>query len=648
MNKYLSLLVCCLAARYGYATNYYVSARGSDTNPGTSPGTAWATIARVNASAHSLHPGDSILFQSGDVFEGQLVIAVSGQPGRPIVYGAYGTGAKPVISGLKTLSSWTSAGNGIYTSPCPGCTASDNMLVMDGVEQGIGRYPNSGYLAIDAINGNKAFTAASLEGQPNWTGAEVVIKKMHWIIDRNKITDQSGTTMQYISGSVYPPYLYPQVHGYGYFIQNDPRTLDAPGEWYFDPSKGNMMVFFGDQGPGSRLVQTSVIDTLVWVNARNYISFYGLSFQGGNHEAFCLHNARYVTIEHCDVDFSGRNGITASGCPYLRIAHSVFNHTNNDAMDVRFGNDHVVVEWNVIKNVALIPGMHESGNTCCDGVFLSSLGGVIQNNIIDSIGYDAITFSGDSILVKENVVSHFLLIKGDGGGIYCYSGPKAPIYHGRQVIGNMVLEGMGTTTIDRSLHGIYHGIYMDGYTPYVDVRNNTVIRCAGAGIYLNLYAQHINVTDNHVYDCGTQMEIDKDSVMPYFTISNNVLVSQSVNQYGLTIICLHPNLVSPSQLGSIDNNYYLRPDGGKGVLFQQAAAKSVYTLGDWARTSSKDASSKEMSIDEGNGNYKVLVNTSNDPKMMTLDGTYHDVKNARYSGSVTLPPYSSIVLIRGR
>ncbi|MBN1181611.1 MAG: hypothetical protein JXB49_04930 [Bacteroidales bacterium] len=45
------------------ATTYYVSNSGNDGANGTSPATAWKTIARVNIT--NLLPGDSVLFEAG-------------------------------------------------------------------------------------------------------------------------------------------------------------------------------------------------------------------------------------------------------------------------------------------------------------------------------------------------------------------------------------------------------------------------------------------------------------------------------------------------------------------------------------------------------------------------------------------------------
>ena len=85
------------------ATTYYVAAAGSDSNVGTDAGHPWATIGKINAGTFS--PGDSILFNRGDIWYGtSLTAGASGTSGAPITFGAYGTGADPVIKGSTLLS----------------------------------------------------------------------------------------------------------------------------------------------------------------------------------------------------------------------------------------------------------------------------------------------------------------------------------------------------------------------------------------------------------------------------------------------------------------------------------------------------------------------------------------------------------------
>src|SRR5438093_2493380 len=51
-------------------SNYYVSPSGSDSADGTSPATAFKSIARVNAL--DLDPGDQVLFEGGQTVTGAV------------------------------------------------------------------------------------------------------------------------------------------------------------------------------------------------------------------------------------------------------------------------------------------------------------------------------------------------------------------------------------------------------------------------------------------------------------------------------------------------------------------------------------------------------------------------------------------------
>ncbi len=126
----VSILVCMfVSAKSARATTYYVAAAGSDSNSGTSSGTPWQTIAKVNGSTFS--PGDSILFHRGDVWYGtSLVAPSSGSSGSPITFGAYGSGANPVVKGSTTLSTsgYTLGPNtttSIFTPPDSGTSSTD-------------------------------------------------------------------------------------------------------------------------------------------------------------------------------------------------------------------------------------------------------------------------------------------------------------------------------------------------------------------------------------------------------------------------------------------------------------------------------------------------------------------------------------------
>jgi uncharacterized repeat protein (TIGR02543 family) len=93
-----------------FAMEYYVDAGGgNDGNSGLSTAAAWKTIAKVNTS--SFAAGDRILLKRGQIWREQLVVPSSGVSGQPVIFGAYGTGNRPLLKGSDLMQNWTSAGS---------------------------------------------------------------------------------------------------------------------------------------------------------------------------------------------------------------------------------------------------------------------------------------------------------------------------------------------------------------------------------------------------------------------------------------------------------------------------------------------------------------------------------------------------------
>ena len=85
---------------------YYISNAGDDNNDGLTPATAWQTISKLNTAMETtsnggyIQPGDKILFNKGDTFIGQFLIKRSGTEDQPIEIGSYGSGTKPILTGV--------------------------------------------------------------------------------------------------------------------------------------------------------------------------------------------------------------------------------------------------------------------------------------------------------------------------------------------------------------------------------------------------------------------------------------------------------------------------------------------------------------------------------------------------------------------
>jgi hypothetical protein len=103
MNSLLHLTIFCIALLLlvpeAGGTEYYLRPAGDDSAPGTSPEKAWKSIDKVNAT--TFKPGDKILFEGGETFNGSLNFGMvdSGTAENPVTVGSYGTGRAAIRSG---------------------------------------------------------------------------------------------------------------------------------------------------------------------------------------------------------------------------------------------------------------------------------------------------------------------------------------------------------------------------------------------------------------------------------------------------------------------------------------------------------------------------------------------------------------------
>jgi hypothetical protein len=159
-----------VASGFAFATTYYVSNSGNDSNSGTSPQYPWKTITRVNSQQYA--PGDTILFFGGQSFSGNVVLESSGTAGSPVTVGSYGTQAATISAGT---------GSGIYWHDSGGAIVEDLVVQGSGSgsnqSNGINFYARSGaYSAITVSNVSvSGFREGVYFGTVNGTYSNVVI-----------------------------------------------------------------------------------------------------------------------------------------------------------------------------------------------------------------------------------------------------------------------------------------------------------------------------------------------------------------------------------------------------------------------------------------------------------------------------------------
>jgi parallel beta-helix repeat protein len=573
------------------ATYYFSSVSGDDSRTSAqakSASTPWRSLDKLYAYFTSLRSGDSVLLKRGETFYGSISIRTSGVKGSPIVIGAYGTGDKPVITGLTALSNWEAVGNGIYESYNPSLGTNLNMLLLNDAHQPIGRYPNKGYLKLESHVGKTSITDNELTSTPNWTGAELVTRPQRWLLNRAKITSHSGTTLYY-SGTSEPK------NNFGYFIQNSIKTLDLLGEWYYDPNTKKVSMYFGANSPSSYNIKASAINYLIFGGDKSYIVFDNLTFKGANAHAVAIHGGSNINVKNCNILFSGINGVYASGNAYFILENSTILNSNNDGINAGGSTTYAIIRNNYIKNSYYIAGMGQSGDGMGAGIRIKKNGLVEYNKIINS-GFIGIQFNSDSVVLKNNYIDSFCFIKDDAGAIYTTNVSNVNL-SSRKVIGNIVLNGIGAGAGTDITSSRAEGIYMDENSNGVEITGNTTANC-NRGIYMH-GTKNIVIKNNTCFNnIDGQLNMTYDGLGTPFrnhTITHNIFFAKVAKQMASSINTKYNDIES---IGRFDSNYYARPIDDRSVisnityLYSSSEYRRVFDIAGWRSVYNKDISSK--------------------------------------------------------
>lgn len=552
---FVAAMLCTLVN--ANANNYYFSfSVGNDsyTNAQAQNSlTPWKSLSKLNSFFSSLKPGDSVLFKRGDTFYGSFTISVSGTSAKPIVLSAYGTGADPVITGFSNVTAWTNIGGNIWESSSAISSLSTcNMVVINGVNTAMGRYPNSGYLSFQSHGGNTSITSNALSGTPNWTGAEVVIRSNRYNLDRSKITSQSGGTLTFSSISNTP------INNFGFFIQNDSRTLDQQNEWYYDPGTKKLRIY-SSSIPAN--VQAATVDRLVAANG-SYVTFNGLSFSGANTYAFTADvSMTGLSVLNSSISYCGNDAVYLAGSSHFTLLNSTISNVNNSAVNLYYANSYPTIRNNTIINTAIFPGMGQTNAGRYTAVLSTGKNLIFEYNTIKNTGYIPLNFAGDSLLIKNNFIDSFAFVLDDGGGIYTWNNSGTQTYHGIVVTGNIILNGIGAgngTNDPTSLAA--EGIYADDNSSNIVYSDNTIAHCANDGIFLH-NAHEIELRNNTCFNNYTQLRAAHDNISVNAPIRNimmyrNKFFSRLPDQDVFKFSTISNDI---SVFGTADSNYYARP-----------------------------------------------------------------------------------------
>lgn len=627
MKKILSILL--LISLQCSAANYYVSSAGNDQASG-SLAAPWKTLTKVNSV--QLVAGDSVFFRKGDTFTGTLAPTGSG-----VVFSAYGSGTNPVISAGTTVTGWVAIGGGLFEAPL---ISEPAVVVVSGKQYAPGRFPNAGWLTIDATNGNN-ITSSGISGQTGLTGAKVVIRKNRFIIEKELITGQTGNTI------AFNPVVYGANQGFGFFLSGKQSFCDQFGEWFYNPSSHKLTVYMGSSGP-VLTVAASQNARCIDLAGNTDLKFIGLDITQANEDGVNLSNTDRISFIGCRFYHHAMTAIVGGDQfnKHLTISGCSFSWINGDGVKL-YGADNtgLLITGNSFRNMGVLLG--EGGVNEYRAISLennASTGAVISYNVIDSVGYNGINGGATNSLITRNTITNFCLYMDDGGAIYTQeaNGTNKRITE-NFIRGGGALAAQGTPDGGNQAMGIYS----DASNAFTEIAGNAVSGC-GFGIYID-DSHDMNVHDNVLYDNETGFAVEYLGHNPItgFKSKKNTIVQIQPGSH-----CFAPqNQAAGPSIGTwgiIDSNRYCRPLDDSRTIYTWSGSGNgqELTVDQWKPVYGYDAHSrKSPKAATASTQIRYETNPSDQPRTVSLGATYISTDSVFYTGTIVLQPWTAKCLI---
>ena len=422
-------------------------------------------------------------------------------------------------------------------------------------------------------------------------------------------------------------------------------------------------MYFGSAGPSGKVVKVSSLDENVNIKLRDYVTITNITMEGANKSSVFISSSSYIAIQNCNILFCAdrainggvNSGKTSQG---FRLMSNNINDILNVAIILANEFSGALISGNTINNISMIPGLAGSGDGQSIAVSLYGSNHIVEYNRLTNLGFNAIDFSGNNIKIRYNFINNWALMKDDSGGIYT-SSLGSNYWTGTEIVGNIILNGLGAPNGVVVTDERVQGIYCDHHNRDILIQGNTVYNC-GMGIYIK-NAHEIKIHDNVLFANrenqlhGNHTSDYPDSPLRNIDIRGNIMVSKAAD---IKIIDFNTyvNEDDLRRFGTADYNYYARP-----INDANASNRTLRTTVNWYGVSSNDGyrsvtewsswtgqdanSSKSKAFISDVSKFRFEYNASTSNKVVSLDGSYVDVKGAKYNGSITLAPYTSAVLM---
>jgi hypothetical protein len=609
-------------------TNFFFSAAGTSSTC-TAPGVSTSCpFTLLNSSIAAGVAGNNYYLNSGDVCAIKIVVGISGAPGNPVTISSYGTGNEPVIGGTTLLSGFTNTSGNLWQTTWSGPVP--YLLSINGVLASKSRTPNltTGYFIPSAMGSNTVTDAANASQAP--IGDTIIGRSSGFTLDQVKVTGNASNIL-----TVTPNFTYNGVGGLGWFVIGN--TPDSITEWNL--LTGAIQVYSVGTPTGYKVPTVGIPLTI----SGNYINVNGIHIKGGD-TCNILLTGSHDNINSDSITY-GYDGILMTSATYDTITGNYMAHFGDNAIQkTNTSNYNNYVVNNTIFDQGMLPGMGRTGNTyqSYSGMTPGDSGCVVKFNFIDSTGYIPIAIYGPRSVVDTNYIINFAWVKSDAGGVYTWKASAGTLDSAIEIKSNTIVNGGGPmalngTTLSNS--ALASAVYDDNYSSQVHASYNTAVNINGPAFFN--HGPSNTFLHNTAFGSGycDFLPAEVGPVITGLVAKYNVWASGTWTQPAVRFTTINNDLAT---FGSSDSNQIAAYNGAPNPLwtFTNVDPGTFLTLSGWTALLGYDVHSTYTT-----GVLYFAYNPTGGSLVVALPGAFVDLNGNSYWGSVTLAPYSSIVLI---
>lgn len=497
--------------------NIYVSHDGDNNNEGT----AQAPLKSITAARDKIRVlkkennySYTVYVESGEYYIEEPIIFEAkdgGSDAYPITYKADGNvilkGSYKIDADMFRISDneqiQNSARNLIYEADISGIIPEIDEYVSYGaigtgtsyyelIDKGnvktLARYPQEGFIYTSNINTDKNLFDIDVDDMEN------VWFKGYW---------GNYWSMESIEGSINSGVatlssapVYSLKNNRPYYIFNNIKLLDSPGEWYID-TKAKKLYYYPEENLDG--IELSIMKQyMIDINGASNIVFDGINLENTRNIGYFVHgSAENVTIKNAEIKNIGNTAVQINSGYNVLVKDCNITSIGGRGIQDNGGNRYTLTSSGNIIEGCDISYFGRIYRSYAAGINVIGTGTTIRRNIIHDAPHFGISFDGNNNIITNNEIYNCCQYTRDVGAVY---GGRDWLGFGNEISYNYIHDiNTKIPGTDSKVNDV-HAIYLDDMQSGTSVHNNTIIRSSRAifvagGKYNEIYSNIITDCD---------------------------------------------------------------------------------------------------------------------------------------------------------